>query len=74
MCRVRALLYRVISRQSVNFKRQAKEIRRSYWAKNMKLMVLCGLIVLTVVYMVMGSMCGFPAFNVCFGSNKKDPK
>jgi uncharacterized membrane protein len=60
-CRV----FCVISRQSVNFKRQAKEIRRSYWAKNMKLMVLCGFIVLVVVYIAAVSVCGFPLFKTC---------
>ena len=56
---------RARSRQSVNFKRQAKEIRRSYWAKNIKLMLLCGGIVAAIVFIIVAEMCGGLTFSEC---------
>eukprot|EP01043_Picozoa_sp_COSAG02_P000969 COSAG02_NODE_20_length_53673_cov_86.864841_4_plen_176_part_00 len=51
---------RAFSRQSVNFKRQAREIKRSYWAKNVKVMLLCVFIVVIIIYCIVafGFDCG----------------
>ena len=57
------------SRQSVNFKRQAREIKRSYWAKNVKVMVLCFLIVVAIVYVVLAHFCGMTIYP-CGGGGK----
>jgi len=60
-----------ISRQSVNFKRQAREIKRSYWAKNVKVMLLCVFIVVIIIYFIVaeGFGCGF-TFKDCGHSGK----
>ena len=46
----------------MTFKRQAREIKRSYWAKNIKVMVLCGLIVVVIIYMIVAQICGYTFF------------
>ena len=53
----------------MNFKRQAREIKRSYWAKNVKVMVLCFLIVVAIVYVVLAHFCGMTIYP-CGGGGK----
>jgi uncharacterized membrane protein len=52
----------------VNFKRQAREIKRSYWAKNVKVMLLCVFIVVVIIYFIVaeGFGCGL-TFKSCGG-------
>lgn len=53
---------------SFAFKKRSTALRRQEWWKNIKLMVIIGVVVFLVGYFVLGSACGFPIFKQCLSS------
>lgn len=50
------------------FKKKAKQIRKNMWWKKTKFYFIVVSIFLFVIYILTGSMCGFPTFDHCFHS------
>lgn len=51
-----------------DFRIRSRGLRRRMWWKNIKLMVLLGVVVVFLVYLFVGFGCGLPAWSKCVGS------
>ena len=55
-----------------DFRVRSRGLRRRMWWKNVKLMVLLGVVIVFLVYLLVGFGCGLPAWGRCVGGGKKD--
>lgn len=55
-----------------DFRVRSRGLRRKMWWKNVKLMVLLGVVIVFLVYLLVGSACGLPGWGRCVGSSKKN--
>nr|OQO25145.1 hypothetical protein B0A51_09212 [Rachicladosporium sp. CCFEE 5018] len=51
-----------------DFRMRSKALKRHFWWKNVKLMVLLGVVAVFVMYLLVGMGCGLPAWGRCVGS------
>jgi vesicle-associated membrane protein 7 len=49
------------------FRVRSRGLRRKMWWKNVRLMALLGVVVVFLVYLLVGSGCGLPAWGRCVG-------
>ncbi|KAJ5611328.1 synaptobrevin-like protein Sybl1 [Penicillium lagena] len=54
-----------------DFRIRSRGLRRRMWWKNMKLMVLLGIVVVFLLYLFIGAGCGLPAWSKCVGHKKE---
>ena len=54
-----------------DFRVRSRGLRRKMWWKNVKLMVLLGVVVVFLVYLLVGFGCGLPAWGRCVGGGGK---
>ena len=54
-----------------DFRVRSRGLRRKMWWKNVKLMVLLGVVIVFLVYLLVGFGCGFPGWGRCLGSGGK---
>lgn len=52
-----------------DFRIRSRGLRRRMWWKNIKLMVLLGVVVIFLLYLFIGFGCGLPAWSTCTGSH-----
>lgn len=50
-----------------DFRVRSKNLRRQFWWKNVRLMVLLGVVVVFLLYIFIGFGCGLPSFQKCRG-------
>lgn len=50
-----------------DFRVRSRGLRRRMWWKNVKLMVLVGVVVVFLIYLLVGFGCGLPAWSRCRG-------
>lgn len=53
-----------------DFRMRSRGLRRRMWWKNMKLMVLLGVVVVFLLYLFIGMGCGLPAWGRCVGNSE----
>ncbi|RJE24374.1 vesicle-associated membrane protein [Aspergillus sclerotialis] len=53
-----------------DFRMRSRGLRRRMWWKNMKLMVLLGVVVIFLLYLFVGMGCGLPAWGKCVGHSE----
>lgn len=53
-----------------DFRMRSRGLRRRMWWKNMKLMVLLGVVVIFLLYLFVGMGCGLPAWGRCVGNSE----
>ncbi|GBC07780.1 hypothetical protein RclHR1_07690014 [Rhizophagus clarus] len=58
-----------LNQQAFAFRKRSTALRRSMWWKNTKLMILLGFVIILLIYFIISSACGFPAWNACRGGN-----
>ena len=51
-----------------DFRVRSRGLRRRMWWKNVKLMVLLGVVIIFLVYLLVGFACGLPGWGRCVGS------
>ncbi|KAI9204314.1 synaptobrevin-domain-containing protein [Polychytrium aggregatum] len=51
---------------SFAFKKRSTALRRAMWWKNTKLMAVLAVVAVLLVYVLIGSVCGLPAWGQCF--------
>ncbi|CAF9917086.1 MAG: hypothetical protein HETSPECPRED_003120 [Heterodermia speciosa] len=54
-----------------DFRMRSRSLKRQMWWKNMKLMVMLGVVVVFLLYLLIGAGCGLPGWSRCVGSSKK---
>jgi len=50
-----------------DFRVRSRGLRRRMWWKNVKLMVLLGVVVIFLIYLLVGMGCGLPGWGRCVG-------
>ena len=50
-----------------DFRVRSRGLRRRMWWKNVKLMVLVGVVIIFLVYLFVGMACGLPGWTKCTG-------
>jgi vesicle-associated membrane protein 7 len=55
-----------------DFRLRSRGLRRRMWWKNVKLMVLLGVVVIFLLYLFIGFGCGLPAWGKCVGNNSDE--
>lgn len=55
-----------------DFRVRSRGLKRRMWWKNVKLMVLLGVVVVFLLYLFVGFGCGLPGWSRCVGSKSKD--
>jgi vesicle-associated membrane protein 7 len=58
-----------LNQQAFAFRKRSTALKRSMWWKNTKLMILLGFVIILLIYFIIGSACGFPAWGACRGGN-----
>ena len=53
-----------------DFRVRSRGLKRRMWWKNMKLMVLLGVVIVFLIYLFVGFGCGLPGWSKCVGSSK----
>ena len=53
-----------------DFRVRSRGLKRRMWWKNMKLMVLLGVVIVFLIYLFVGFGCGLPGWSHCVGSSK----
>ncbi|KAL2050142.1 hypothetical protein ABVK25_009645 [Lepraria finkii] len=53
-----------------DFRVRSRGLKRRMWWKNVKLMVLLGVVVVFLIYLLVGFGCGLPGWSRCVGSGK----
>lgn len=53
-----------------DFRMRSRGLKRQMWWKNMKLMVLLGVVVVFLIYLFVGFGCGLPGWSKCVGKSK----
>lgn len=53
-----------------DFRIRSRGLRRRMWWKNIKLMVLLGVVIIFLLYLFIGFGCGLPGWSRCVGHNK----
>lgn len=54
-----------------DFRMRSRGLRRRMWWKNVKVMVLLGVVVVFLIYLFVGMGCGLPGWSRCVGGGKK---
>ncbi|OQD76392.1 hypothetical protein PENDEC_c004G06047 [Penicillium decumbens] len=55
-----------------DFRIRSRGLRRRMWWKNIKLMVLLGVVIIFLLYLFIGMGCGLPAWSSCVGHKKSE--
>jgi len=53
-----------------DFRVRSRGLKRKMWWKNVKLMVLLGVVIVFLIYLFVGFGCGLPGWSYCTGSGK----
>ncbi|KAL1918604.1 uncharacterized protein VTP21DRAFT_2626 [Calcarisporiella thermophila] len=56
-----------LNQSAFAFRKRSTALKRSMWWKNTKLMVILVSVIILMMYFLIASACGFPAFNKCRG-------
>ncbi|KAF9420905.1 Vesicle-associated membrane protein [Entomortierella beljakovae] len=56
-----------LNQQAFVFKRRSTMLKRTMWWKNVKLMVILGVVVIALIYLLISAACGFPLWSSCRG-------
>jgi len=58
-----------LNKESLNFKKKSTQLKRAMWWKNVKLMVILGIIILVIIYVIVAIACHGPFLPGCVGSS-----